>query len=55
MIWSLPARKLPPGRMWIFWRIRTVLPHVRLIIITRKSSAADEIAAMRERAFSYFS
>jgi DNA-binding NarL/FixJ family response regulator len=36
-------------------RIRTVRPHVRLIIITRKSTPADVIAAMRERAFSYFS
>ena len=36
-------------------RIRVVRPHVRLIIITRKSTPADVIAAMRERAFSYFS
>jgi anti-sigma regulatory factor (Ser/Thr protein kinase)/ActR/RegA family two-component response regulator len=36
-------------------RIRIVRPHVRLIIITRTSTPADVIAAMRERAFSYFS
>jgi DNA-binding NarL/FixJ family response regulator len=36
-------------------RIRTVRPHVRLIIITRTSTPGDVIAAMRERAFSYFS
>ena len=36
-------------------KIRIVRPHVRLIIITRKSAPADVIAAMRERAFSYFS
>jgi anti-sigma regulatory factor (Ser/Thr protein kinase)/ActR/RegA family two-component response regulator len=36
-------------------RIRIVRPHVRLIIITRESTPADAIAAMRERAFSYFS
>jgi anti-sigma regulatory factor (Ser/Thr protein kinase) len=36
-------------------QIRTVRPHVRLIIITSKSTPADVIAAMRERAFSYFS
>jgi anti-sigma regulatory factor (Ser/Thr protein kinase) len=36
-------------------QIRTVRPHVRLIIITSESTPADVIAAMRERAFSYFS
>ena len=36
-------------------KIRIVRPHVRLIIITRQSTPADVIAAMRERAFSYFS
>ena len=36
-------------------RIRIVRPHVRLIIITSESTPADVIAAMRERAFSYFS
>jgi anti-sigma regulatory factor (Ser/Thr protein kinase) len=36
-------------------KIRIVRPHVRLIIITGKSTPADVIAAMRERAFSYFS
>ena len=36
-------------------KIRIVRPHVRLIIITSKSTPADVIAAMRERAFSYFS
>jgi anti-sigma regulatory factor (Ser/Thr protein kinase) len=35
--------------------IRIVRPHVRLIIITSESTPADVIAAMRERAFSYFS
>jgi DNA-binding NarL/FixJ family response regulator len=36
-------------------KIRVVRPHVRLIIITAESTPADVIAAMRERAFSYFS
>jgi anti-sigma regulatory factor (Ser/Thr protein kinase) len=36
-------------------QIRLVRPHVRLIIITTQSTPADVIAAMRERAFSYFS
>jgi anti-sigma regulatory factor (Ser/Thr protein kinase) len=36
-------------------QIRMVRPHVRLIIITAESTPADVIAAMRERAFSYFS
>lgn len=36
-------------------RIRRVRPHVRLIILTDKSTPADVITAMRERAFSYFS
>jgi len=36
-------------------KIRIVRPHVRLIIITSESTPADVIAAMRERAFSYFS
>jgi DNA-binding NarL/FixJ family response regulator len=36
-------------------QMRIVRPHVRLIIITAESTPADVIAAMRERAFSYFS
>jgi DNA-binding NarL/FixJ family response regulator len=36
-------------------KIRIVRPHVRLIIITAESTPTDVIAAMRERAFSYFS
>ncbi len=36
-------------------RIRRVRPHVRLIILTDESTPGDVIAAMRERAFSYFS
>jgi anti-sigma regulatory factor (Ser/Thr protein kinase)/ActR/RegA family two-component response regulator len=36
-------------------QIRLVRPHVRLIIITSQSTPGDVIAAMRERAFSYFS
>jgi anti-sigma regulatory factor (Ser/Thr protein kinase)/ActR/RegA family two-component response regulator len=36
-------------------QIRTVRPHTRLIILTGKSTSADVIAAMRDRAFSYFS
>jgi DNA-binding NarL/FixJ family response regulator len=36
-------------------QIRLVRPHVRLIIITSHSTPGDVIAAMRERAFSYFS
>lgn len=35
--------------------IRLVRPHTRLIILTNKSTPADVIAAMRQRAFSYFS
>jgi DNA-binding NarL/FixJ family response regulator len=36
-------------------KIRRVRPHVRLIILTDQNTPADVIAAMRERAFSYFS
>jgi DNA-binding response OmpR family regulator len=36
-------------------RIRNVRPHVRLIILTDESTPADVVAAIRERAFSYFS
>src|SRR5262245_10454652 len=36
-------------------KIRKVRPHVRLIIITDKSTPADVVASMREHAFSYFS
>jgi DNA-binding NarL/FixJ family response regulator/anti-sigma regulatory factor (Ser/Thr protein kinase) len=36
-------------------RIRRVRPHVRLIILTDESTPADVVAAIRERAFSYFS
>jgi anti-sigma regulatory factor (Ser/Thr protein kinase)/ActR/RegA family two-component response regulator len=36
-------------------QIRTVRPHTRLIILTNQSTPADVIAAMRARAFSYFS
>ncbi len=36
-------------------RIRMVRPHTRLIVLTNESTPADVIAAMRERAFSYFS
>jgi anti-sigma regulatory factor (Ser/Thr protein kinase)/CheY-like chemotaxis protein len=36
-------------------QIRIVRPHVRLIIMTSKTTPGDVIAAMRERAFSYFS
>jgi anti-sigma regulatory factor (Ser/Thr protein kinase)/ActR/RegA family two-component response regulator len=36
-------------------QIRSVRSHVRLIIVTTESTPADVIAAMRERAFSYFS
>jgi len=35
-------------------KIRRVRPHTRLIILTDRSTPADVIAAMRERAFSYF-
>jgi DNA-binding NarL/FixJ family response regulator len=35
--------------------IRRVRPHVRLIILTDESTPADVLAAIRERAFSYFS
>jgi DNA-binding NarL/FixJ family response regulator len=35
--------------------IRRVRPHVRLIILTDENTPADVIAAIRERAFSYFS
>jgi len=36
-------------------KIRRVRPHVRLIILTAESTPADVVAAIRERAFSYFS
>jgi len=36
-------------------RIRRVRPHVRLIILTDERTPADVIAAIRDRAFSYFS
>jgi CheY-like chemotaxis protein len=36
-------------------KIRNVHPHTRMIILTDESTPADVIAAMRERAFSYFS
>jgi len=35
-------------------KIRRVRPHVRLIILTDDSTATDVVAAMRERALSYF-
>lgn len=35
-------------------KIRRVRPHTRLIIVTDQSTTADVIAAIRERAFSYF-
>lgn len=36
-------------------QIRIVRPHTRLIILTNESTPGDVLAAMRERAFSYFS
>jgi DNA-binding NarL/FixJ family response regulator/anti-sigma regulatory factor (Ser/Thr protein kinase) len=36
-------------------KIRRVRPHTRLIILTDEATPADVIAAMRERAFSFFS
>src|SRR5258708_1255454 len=36
-------------------KIRRIRPHTRLIILADESTPADVIAAMRERAFSYFS
>jgi anti-sigma regulatory factor (Ser/Thr protein kinase)/ActR/RegA family two-component response regulator len=36
-------------------QIRIARPHTRMIILTKRSTPADAIAAMRERAFSYFS
>jgi DNA-binding NarL/FixJ family response regulator len=36
-------------------KIRNLQPHTRMIILTDESTPADVIAAMRERAFSYFS
>ena len=36
-------------------QIRITRPHTRMIILTKQSTPADVIAAMRERAFSYFS
>ena len=36
-------------------QIRIARPHTQMIILTRQSTPADVIAAMRERAFSYFS
>jgi len=36
-------------------QIRAFRPHTRMIILTRESTPQDVIAALRERAFSYFS
>ena len=36
-------------------QIRIVRPHTRLIILTREGTPEDVVAAMRDRAFSYFS
>jgi anti-sigma regulatory factor (Ser/Thr protein kinase)/CheY-like chemotaxis protein len=36
-------------------QIRIARPHTRMIILTKQSTPADVIAAMRDRAFSYFS
>jgi anti-sigma regulatory factor (Ser/Thr protein kinase) len=36
-------------------QIRNIRPHTRLIILTNESTPSDVIAAMRDRAFSYFS
>jgi anti-sigma regulatory factor (Ser/Thr protein kinase)/ActR/RegA family two-component response regulator len=36
-------------------QIRMARPHTRMIILTKQSTPADVIAAMRDRAFSYFS
>jgi anti-sigma regulatory factor (Ser/Thr protein kinase)/CheY-like chemotaxis protein len=36
-------------------QIRIARPHTRMIILTKQSTPADVVAAMRERAFSYFS
>lgn len=36
-------------------KVRRIRPHTRLIILTSERTPADVIAAMRERAFSYFS
>jgi anti-sigma regulatory factor (Ser/Thr protein kinase)/ActR/RegA family two-component response regulator len=36
-------------------QIRVARPHTRMIILTKQSTPADVIAAIRERAFSYFS
>jgi DNA-binding NarL/FixJ family response regulator len=36
-------------------QIRIARPHTRMIILTKQSTPTDVIAAMRERAFSYFS
>jgi anti-sigma regulatory factor (Ser/Thr protein kinase)/ActR/RegA family two-component response regulator len=36
-------------------QIRIARPHTRMIILTKQSTPSDVIAAMRERAFSYFS
>ncbi len=35
-------------------QIRIMRPHTRLILLTNESTPADVIAAMRQRAFSYF-
>ncbi len=36
-------------------KIRSIRPHTRMIILTDRSTPADVLASMRERAFSYFS
>src|SRR5271154_3257122 len=35
-------------------KIRTIRPHVRMIILSAKSTPDDVIASLREHAFSYF-
>src|SRR5215472_7961155 len=36
-------------------KIRAVRPHVRMIILTKQSTAEEVLLALRQRAFSYFS
>ena len=49
------AKTRGPEDIELLRKIRTVCPHVRLIILTDEWTPGDVVAAMREHAFSYFS
>src|SRR5262249_25340699 len=47
-------KTLGPEDVELLHKIRSARPHLRLIILADKWTPGDVIAAMRERAFSYF-